>query len=173
MAEEIAAVTPSEETTHVVAFEAFFETTRARLFRSLVLITHDPGEAEEIMQDAFVRVWERWDHVGTMDDPVGYLFRTAMNLHRSRLRRALVAAKRAMRSTEGADPFDEVAARDEALRSLALLTPRQRAAIVTTELLGYSSDEAGAILGIRPGTVRALTSRARATLLAWKEFEDA
>ena len=43
------------------------------------------------MQEAFVRVWERWDRVAGVEDPVGYLFRTAMNLHRSALRRALLA----------------------------------------------------------------------------------
>ena len=47
--------------------------------------------------------------------------------------------------------------------------PRQRAAVVVTELLGYSSEEAGTILGIRPGTVRTLTAQARAALQEWKE----
>ena len=36
------------------------------------------------MKEAFLRVWERWDRVCTLDDIVGYLFKTAMNLHRSR-----------------------------------------------------------------------------------------
>jgi len=155
------------------SFEGFFETERPRLFRALLLVTHDSTEAEELMQDAFVRVWERWQRVGQMDDPVGYLFRTAMNLHRSRLRRAIIAAKRAARQPAVPDPFDEVAAKDEAVRSLAMLTPRQRAAVVVTELLGYSSKDAGQILGVRAGTVRALTSQARATLLARKEIDDA
>ena len=39
------------------------------------------------MQDAFLSVWERWDRVGEMDDPLGYLYRTAMNLFRKRYRR--------------------------------------------------------------------------------------
>jgi DNA-directed RNA polymerase specialized sigma24 family protein len=62
--------------------------------------------------------------------------------------------------------------RDEAVRSLAALTPRQRAAVVVTELLGYSTEEAGAILSIRPGTVRMLISQARAALQEWKEHGD-
>jgi RNA polymerase sigma-70 factor (ECF subfamily) len=124
------------------------------------------------MQEAFARVWERWDRVATLDEPVGYLFRTAMNLHRSALRRALTAARRSLRPADERDPFEQVAARDEAVRSLAVLTPRQRAAVVVTELLGYSSEEAARILGVRPGTVRTLTSQARATLLAWKEPDD-
>jgi DNA-directed RNA polymerase specialized sigma24 family protein len=107
-----------------------------------------------------------------VEDPVGYLFRTAMNLHRSALRRALVAARRSLRPSVGRDPFDQIAAHDDAVRALATLTPRQRAAVVVTELLGFSSEEAGTILGIRPGTVRALTSQARAALRTSTESDD-
>jgi RNA polymerase sigma-70 factor (ECF subfamily) len=167
-------VTGSRERLQIpLAFEEFFENQRPRLFRALLLITHDSTDAEDLMQEAFVRVWERWDRVAKIEDPVGYLFRTALNLHRSALRRALTVAKRSLRPPTAHDPFEEVAARDEAVRSLAILTPRQRAAVVVTELLGYSSQEASAILGVRSGTVRTLTSQARATLLAWKEREDA
>jgi len=155
-----------------LAFEDLFEAEHARLFRALLLVTHDAAQAEDLMQEAFVRVWEHWDRVVRVEDPVGYLFRTAMNLHRSALRRAVVAARRTLRPPAAHDPFEAVIGRDRAVRSLAALTPRQRAAIVVTELLGYSSEEAGAILGIRPGTVRTLTSQARAALQEWKERED-
>jgi RNA polymerase sigma-70 factor (ECF subfamily) len=84
----------------------------------------------------------------------------------------VAAAKRSLRAPGEHDPFERVIDRDEAVRSLAALTPRQRAAVVVTELLGYSSEEAGTILGIRPGTVRTLTAQARAALQEWKERED-
>lgn len=173
MEQQAAAVAGARERLQIpLAFEEFFEAERGRLFRALLLVTHDSAEAEDLMQEAFVRVWERWDRVAQIEDPVGYLFRTAMNLHRSALRRALTAAKRSIRPPAGGDPFDEVANHDEAIRTLAILTPRQRAAVVVTELLGYSSEEAGVILGVRPGTVRTLTSQARAALLEWKEHND-
>jgi RNA polymerase sigma-70 factor (ECF subfamily) len=168
-----AAATRSSEGLRIpIPFGRFFETERERLFRALLLVTHDSAEAEDLKQEAFVRVWERWDRVGTLDDPVGYLFKTAMNLHRSALRRAAAAARRSLRPRVEGDPFEKVMDRDEAVRSLAALTPRQRAALVVTELPGYSSEEAGAILGIRPGTVRTLTSQARAALQTWKERGD-
>ena len=173
MEQQDAAVSESVGNLQVtLAFEDFFEAERERLFRALLLITHDSAEAEDLMQEAFVRVWERWDRVGRLDDPVGYLFKTALNLRRSALRRTMTAAARSIRPPAERDPIESVIDRDDAMRSLASLTTRQRAAIVVTELLGYSSEEAGGILGIRPGTVRMLTSQARAALRERRERED-
>jgi DNA-directed RNA polymerase specialized sigma24 family protein len=55
---------------------------------------------------------------------------------------------------------------------LRSLTPRQRAAIVLTEGLGYSSDEAGSMLGVKGSTVRALHHQARAALKRSTETID-
>ena len=57
-------------------FEGFFGTHHADLFAALWLITRDRHEAEEIAQDAFLRLWEHWDRVSLMDDPEGYLRRS-------------------------------------------------------------------------------------------------
>lgn len=172
MDEHAAALTDAGHLAAPLGFEDFFQAERGRLFRALLLVTHDTEEAADLTQEAFVRVWERWDRVAGVEDPVGYLFKTAMNLHRSAFRRARVAARRSFGPQPHHDPFDEVLDRDAAVRSLATLTPRQRAAIVVTELLGYSSEEAGAILGIRAGSVRTLTSQARAALRDKEEIED-
>ena len=51
---------------------------RSGQFAALWLVTRNSHEAEEIMQDAFLKLWERWDRVNQMDDPTGYLYRTAM-----------------------------------------------------------------------------------------------
>jgi RNA polymerase sigma factor (sigma-70 family) len=151
-------------------FEDFFAEERTRLLRALFLLTGNPQEAEEIMQDAFLEVWERWDRVSAMDSPVGYLFRTAMNRHRSGVRRALRAARRVIRSAEGGDDFARADERDALARALTNLPSRQRAAIVLTELLGYEAKAVAAMLGVRDVTVRSLASRARAGLR--KELEE-
>src|SRR5688572_23341004 len=78
----------------VHGFEAFFESEQRRLFGTLCLVTGNRSEAEELMQEAFLRVWERWDSVSSLNDPPGYLYRTAFNLLRNRLRRAARAARR-------------------------------------------------------------------------------
>ena len=146
------------------AFEDLVETQHDKLYRALCLITRDRLEAEDVMQEAFLRLWERWDRVGQMDDPTGYLFRTAMNLWRKRRRRATLAVRRAMRLAPPADELAEVEAREEVVRALAALTPRQRAAIVLVDLLDHSSEGAGQLLGIRASTVRVLVSQGRAAL---------
>jgi RNA polymerase sigma factor (sigma-70 family) len=145
-------------------FEAFFEAEHARLLRALFIVTGSRQEAEELMQDAFVSVWERWDRVSAMEDPTGYLYRTAMNRFRSRLRAAVRASRRAVVPQPPADPLEAVDDRDRVLRALAALTVRQRAALVLTEFLGFSSDDAATMLGVKPVTVRVLASQARAEI---------
>ena len=69
----------------VGGFEEFFEAQHLRLSRALYLLTGSASEADELAQEALVRVYERGTEWGKAS-PEGYLFRTALNLHRSRLR---------------------------------------------------------------------------------------
>src|SRR5688572_140572 len=105
-------------------FEAFFTEERHRLLRALYVVTRNAQEAEEIMQDSFLDVWERWDRVSAMDSPVGYLFRTAMNRQRSGIRRAVRAARRVIRTAEGGDEFARAEERDVLARALTRLPSR-------------------------------------------------
>jgi RNA polymerase sigma factor (sigma-70 family) len=148
-------------------FEDFFEREKVKLFRALCLMTRDRPLAEELTQDAFVNVLERWEQVGSLEDPTGYLYRTAMNVFRSWHRRALLAAKRTLRVEPGEDAMAAIEAEDAVMRALSPLPPRQRAAVVLVDLLGYSSEEAGRMLGIRAGTVRTHVARAHEELKRW------
>jgi len=154
------------------SFEAFFEDEKDRLLRFLAVITGSRAEAEDLAQEAFTRVLERWEAVARMDDPAAYLHRTAMNLFRNQYRRARVALARAVRLSPEPDVFSVVDDRDVATRALARLTPRQRAALVLTEALGYSGEEAGRMLGIKASTVWALTHQARGGLRGTVEATD-
>lgn len=148
-------------------FDTFFEKEKAPLFRALCLVTHNRSEAEDLTQEAFLRVFERWDQVGEMDDPTGYLYRTAMNAFRTWHRRVLLGAKRTVGLSPSDDRIAEIETEDAVVRTLAPLTPRQRAAVVLIDLLGYSSEEAGRMLGIRAATVRTHVARAHADLREW------
>jgi RNA polymerase sigma-70 factor, ECF subfamily len=163
----LVAESPREEATTVaeqLSFEVFFHREARVMFRRLCAVTGNSAEAEEIMQDAFLALWERWERVSAMDDPTGYLYRTAMNVFRKRSRRAALAIRRALASAPETPAFSEIDEQQDIVAALIELTPRQRAALVLTDVLGYSSGEAGRALGVSAGTVRGLASRARATL---------
>jgi DNA-directed RNA polymerase specialized sigma24 family protein len=83
----------------VPSFEEFFEASYASVARALILLVGDETEAEELAEEAFVRAWERWARIRTMASPAGFVYRTALNLNRSRLRRLALARRRAVRST--------------------------------------------------------------------------
>jgi RNA polymerase sigma factor (sigma-70 family) len=148
------------------SFERFFQDEYERLGRALYLVTGDRSEAEDVAQEAMVRVYEHWDRVTATGSPVGYLYRTALNLYRSRLRRASVRLRRGPRPPAGLDPLSAAEDRDELGRLLAGLPDRQREALVLVAWLGMTNEEAGRVLGIEPVSVRVRVSRAKAMLRA-------
>ena len=151
----------AEATAEPLTFEDLFADQHERLYRALYLIVGNSHEAEELMQDAFLRVLERWERI---DNPAGYLYRSALNSTRSRFRRLQLAAKRTLSPGEPEDPFAVADLRDQVVRSLRELPKRQRAALVLLDLLDYRSEEAAKVLRVTPATVRSLASHARAAL---------
>jgi RNA polymerase sigma factor (sigma-70 family) len=147
-------------------FPEFFETEYRRLAKALFLVAGDSSEADELAQEALVRVFERWDRVRLMDSPTGYLYRIALNLNRSRLRRVASRVRHPLSVSQEPDPLAGVEARDEVRRRLAALPRGQREAVVLVEWLGMGAEQAGAILGIEASTVRVQLSRARKALRA-------
>ena len=147
-------------------FEELFLDRHDRLFRALYFMTGSRDDAEELMQDAFLKLWERWNSNGAIDDPVAWLFRVSLNGFRMRTRRARVAARRLVPMTSPRDPFEDVNIREDVRRMLRSFPQRQRSALVLTEIFDYSSEQAAQILGVRPTTVRALASQGRAAMRA-------
>jgi RNA polymerase sigma factor (sigma-70 family) len=142
-------------------FEAFFEDLYERLFQALMLTCGDRAEAEDLAQEAMVRAYERWDRVRAADSPAAYVFRTALNQNRNRIRRAALAVRKGVSPDQPHDPTDAVLSRDEARRLLRALPIGLREAVVLVEWLGMSAEEAGGILRIQPVSVRGRIHRAR------------
>ena len=145
-------------------FEEFFLAQHERLFQALYLLTGDRYEADDLAQEALLRAYERWDRVAAMDSPDGYVFRTALNLHRSRLRSLLVRARRVFAAVPAEDLSGPVTASQDVRRALARLPRGQREALILVEWLGLGSEEAGRVLGIDASSVRGRLHRGRASL---------
>jgi RNA polymerase sigma-70 factor (ECF subfamily) len=140
-------------------FDTFFQEQHERLFKALYFVTGNRHDAEELMQDAFLRLWERWDEIGRIEDPIGYLFRIALNGFRMRRCRAAMSIRKVIPLPEPRDLFLDAEMRADVRQLLLEVTPRQRAALVLVDLLGYPSEQAARILRVRPSTVRALATQ--------------
>ena len=150
-------------TNEAPAFSDFFAERYRRLARACLLLTGSAAEGEDLAQEAMARVLERWDRVSAMEDPDGYLYRTALNLHRNAVRRLAMAARRQV-LRERADEADATDRRLDLLRAIRSLPRTQREALVLVEWLGYTAEEAGRLLGIEPASVRGRLHRARTSL---------
>jgi RNA polymerase sigma factor (sigma-70 family) len=164
---------PAERVEARARFDEFFEDEHERLFKALYFVTGNRQDAEELMQDAFMKLWERWDQINRISDPTGYLFRVALNGFRMRRRRAATAVRKLAPVTEERDLFAEAEMRADVRRLLLGLTVRQRAALLLVDLLGYPSEQAARILRVRPSTVRALATQGRRALRAKEGARDA
>jgi len=164
---------PVERVEARARFDEFFEDAHERLFKALYFVTGNRQDAEDVMQDAFLRLWERWDEIERLTDPTGYLFRVALNGFRMRRRRAAMALRKILPVVEERDVFADAEMRADVRRLLLGLTPRQRAALVLVDLLGYPSEQAASILRVRPSTVRALATQGRRALRAKEGARDA
>jgi RNA polymerase sigma factor (sigma-70 family) len=155
---------PIDEQTKALDFESFFRAEYRSLSQALLLLVGDAFEAEEIAQEAMTRVLERWDRVGKMDSPTGYTYRTALNIHRKRIRRLAVRAKRRFVALPVEDFGPEVEDRHDVHRALATLPEGQREALILVDWLDMDTQEAAGVLGIKPASVRVRLHRARSAL---------
>lgn len=148
-------------------------------YRSLVRLAatllDDPGLSEEVVQDAYVKMYRAWSRIREPEAAVGYLRTTVLNLARSRMRRRLVARKHAPLPMPDAAPADEGAIdqleHDRVLGALGELPRRQREVMVLRYYEDLSEAQIAQTLGISNGAVKTHASRAMATLRSAIEGE--
>ena len=143
-------------------------------FRTAYVITGSAADAEEAVQDAFVKAYRARGRFrrGAPFRPwlLKIVANEARNRRRATGRRARLSLQLAVeRPSGGAAPSPEVAllAREERAELLAAvdrLGEEQRAAVACRYFLGLSEAETAAVLGCRPGTVKSRLSRALARL---------
>ncbi|HUS67388.1 MAG TPA: RNA polymerase sigma factor [Kofleriaceae bacterium] len=148
------------------AFRRVIELTSGRLYRVAVHICGDRDDADDAVQEAFIRAWQR---MGELRDPgaaVGWLIRIVQNAAKDRLR-ARKRAPAAQPSGEARRPDDALAgAQQDAVvkRAVMALSEKHRVVLLLHEVDGMTAAEIGALLGIATGTVESRLSRARAGL---------
>ena len=146
------------------AFDAFYVGTRGRLVHQLYALTGDAAEAQECVQEAYARAWQRWSQVSGYDDPEAWVRTVARRIALSRWRKArnrLVAHHRHGEPDPVPGPSPDNVALVAALKRLP---EAQREALVLHHLCGRSVQEIARDLRTPVGTVKARLSRGRAAL---------
>lgn len=151
---DVAGVTPL-----AIDLEAELLAVYPSLVRRLALVLRDAGEAEDVAQSAFTRALER-RHRFVDGDVRAWMYTIGLRLAFNELRRR--------RPTVALTPDDEptwaMTAEPDLWIALGQLEPRQRAALLLATLDGYTHEEIARMLGVRPGTVSSLVSRAKERL---------
>ena len=164
----IAVISPEESVIDAdAALEQLYVGHYARLVRLAVLLLRDQALAEDVVQDSFVAVHQRWRRIDQGTAPA-YLARTVVNRSRSAQRHRSVVARSRPEPLPDAAPADVpvIAAerRAEVLDALADLPTRQREVLVLRYYLDQSEREIAATLGISQGAVKSHASRGAAAL---------
>lgn len=144
-------------------YEEFFENNRRRALRLAFVMCGDASNAEDVVAEAFARMYPAWQK-GQIQDPPAYLRRTIANQIRGEWRHKDVerrheARMKVMWADEGSRFEDAAAARDAVSVAMASLPPKQRAVIALRYLEDLSEAETASILDINIGTVKSHASR--------------
>jgi RNA polymerase sigma-70 factor (sigma-E family) len=130
----------------------------------------DHAAAEDVVQEAFVRVYRAWPRLREPERAVGYLRTTALNIARSGFRRRMVALRHQPALPRDVQPAEEAAVlRDEqrqVIQALRLLPTRQRECLVLRFYGELSEIEIATTLGISNNSVKTHTRRGLAALEA-------
>jgi RNA polymerase sigma factor (sigma-70 family) len=147
-------------------FADFYRAQYPLAVRLAWLLTHDHASAEDITQDAFVRVRPR---LTTVEHPTAYLRQAIVNGCRDRARGAGRSVTRMRLVSAGVESWttDRPA---ELIDAVGGLPYKQRLVIVLRYWADLPESEIAAIVGVRPNTVRSLAARALAQLR--KEIPD-
>lgn len=150
-----------ERQTRIRTFAEVFETQRPSALRLAYALTGSGQIAEDVVAEAFARVYARWAK-GDIDDPDAYVRRAVVNEVRMTWRRLAVRRRHAV--TQRAEPAmpsptDALGDVDQLQRALATLPPRVRAVVILRVVEDLSEQRTAEVLGCSKGTVKAYLSR--------------
>jgi RNA polymerase sigma-70 factor (sigma-E family) len=139
----------------------------AALLRLGYLLCRDSARAEDLVQDALLRLLRRWRSAGVPDNPLAYARKVLINEYLA-WRRLRSAGERlgVVDDAEVSDKTDQIADRDLMWRLLGVLSARSRAVLVLRYYEHLADAEIASIVGCRPATVRSIAARALSVLRA-------
>ena len=126
-------------------------------------VVGDFTEAEDLVQEAFVRAAASGERFIRVDNHEAWLRTTAVNLHRNRWRKLRNAGRARERMAPASDPPD-LDRRVDVIDALRRLPEAQRAVVALHYFGDLSVDEIAATLGVAQGTVKSRLSRGRDAL---------
>jgi RNA polymerase sigma-70 factor (ECF subfamily) len=147
----------------------FLETSYPRLVAAVALVSGSQAAAEDAVQEALARAWERSERGQPIDSLPAWVTRVAMNLSMSRLRRIRVERRYAPKVAAAETAPAEAGAvedRVDVVAALSALPRRQREVTVLRYYLGLDVAEIARTLELNPGTVKTSLFRAREKLAA-------
>ncbi len=158
-------------TTHVaiaestdIAYERAFEEHWPDVFRFALAWTNDWSAAEDLAQEAFLRLWNQRGRLDWSRPVLPWLLVTARRLATDRFR---MLRRRLVPTTHPATLDQAIQARWlDVCAAMADLSPLERTALIMTAVEGTTYEEAGRVLGTTAGALRAAVSRARTKLEA-------
>lgn len=145
-------------------FTDLYENHFSELAAQVCAYLGDATEAQDLVQEAFLRAWQRWDKVGGYEEPVAWVRRVAWNLATSRHRRNQVVRKFLQKSAPpepapGAGP-DHVAL----VTALQRVPAKRRRALVLHYMADMPISKIAKVTGAREGTVKSWLHRGRREL---------
>jgi RNA polymerase sigma-70 factor (sigma-E family) len=155
------------------SLRALYVRERSSLLRLASLLLRDVGDAEEIVQDAFVRAYLAWNRLRDPDKAAAFLRSAVLNGARSRLRHQRVVGRFRPAKLAAAAPAEHTALqhldRMRLVEVLQALPVRQRECLALRYLLELSEEETADALGISRGSVKTHVHRGVANLAAHME----
>jgi len=143
-----------------------------RLYRFAYLLTRDQGSAQDLVQDAFIKIYRAGARVDTQGLSA-YARRTIVNLLRSGLRRRS-AERRVLQQLNAerlpSDPDHD--SRIDVRRALLMLAVRDRACLALRYYEGFSDGEIAAVLGVSEAAAKKRAQRAQQRLRALMSKEE-
>ncbi|OHD54947.1 MAG: hypothetical protein A2Y33_03055 [Spirochaetes bacterium GWF1_51_8] len=161
-------------------FTDFYKSNRGLLYRILRGYVRSNGTAEDLVSEAFIRVYGHWVRVRSMENAVGYLVRTGVNLAKTRLTRDKflgwtqlehVGETAARKYTEEAFFIGEENRLLE--EGLTALREEERNVIIMKDIDGRTLEQTAEVLGLKLPTAKSLYRRGKLKLMKSLEEKDA